>query len=352
MASNCHTCDFRNEALTAWPPLPTQLNVCIVVLTFKVSISQTQSKSYAALNTLLNNIIDNKESISNPSTFTVWSPCLTDSRIAVVITTVRKACDAATSPMFDDIMEHLANPPDIQHIYLDLAVISLASSSSEDRIACDIVQLHGHNPGASIAIGRQFGWDPKRSSITSKFQSHTSAAFSRPGDLVREFRAWAEVSLPDSRSSSISTGSRTLNSPSLVSLSQDEDGRHYIINPHLDGDQHLGDRDRESLIMIFQWTSHVDGDRFKNSNEKSYGPNSGEVRRDLWDKEVALPIANLQGLGVGVDIYKLELRTVEPRLAYDGTVANQKDNRREKRQSKRLSIIASELGGRIIKLWK
>lgn len=276
---------------------------------------------------------------------------MTDPSAAVIITTVRGACDAASSQIFDDIREHLASPPKIQHMHLDLAVMSLATSYTTERIACDIVQLHGSSTDAAIAVGRQFGWDPKRSSLTSKLESHTSAAFSRPGDLVQEFRAWAELKRPRSRSSSISTGTRTLKSPSLVSLGPDEDERRQATHPTPEG-QDLEEQDRETLIMVFQWSSHVDGARFKDPIQKSYGPNGGEVRRDLWDREVAHPIAHLQRLGVRMDTYKLELRAVEPRLGYNGTVPVPERTGRQRSRSKRLSIIASELGGRVVKLWK
>ncbi|KAF1849821.1 uncharacterized protein K460DRAFT_360669 [Cucurbitaria berberidis CBS 394.84] len=347
MLSNCHVCEHRNEAVAAWPSAPSQLNVCIVTLRFKIPITQTRTHLLIALNTLLNNIIDNEESTPHPSTFTVWSPCLSDPRTVVIVTTTSDVCSTATSPIFNAVREHLSRPPSVQHVYLDLAVLSLAAASPEQRVSCDIITLQAPSPTVASAIGKHFGWDPKRSCLSSRLQRPT-VAFSRPGDLIRDFWAWAEVSPSGSRSPSTSIGSSSFSSPSLMSLHSD----HYNMSCSTpENGEQLEDVDKETLITIFQWTSRADADRFKDHSQKSYGPNGEEVRRDLWDTEFAHPLAHLQRLGAKVDTYKLELRAVEPRFRNGVDASPQKDVR-EKRRSKRLSVIAFEFGERVSGLWK
>ncbi|CAO2658642.1 Nn.00g063650.m01.CDS01 [Neocucurbitaria sp. VM-36] len=348
MSSNCHTCRHRIQAVTHWPSAPSQLDVCIVKLAFKIPITQTQTEVYVALNTLLNNIIDNEESIARPSTFTVWSPSLSDPRTVVIVTTVSNVCSISTSPIFDALKKYLVAPPTVQHVYLDLAVLSLAAASPEQRVHCDLLQLHAPDPSVAVAIGKQFGWHPQRSSISSQLQKCATATFSRPGDLIRDFWAWAEVSHSRSRSASESTGSSSLSSPSVLSLHYDQ---HNTTSSTPDEREHLDSAEGETLIMLFQWTSHADAERFKDYSQKSYGPNGEAVNSNLWRREVAYPFEQLQHLGAKADSYKLELRAVEPRI-YTGADANTQIAVREKSRIRRLSNIASGFGEKVSGLWR
>ncbi|KAJ4365147.1 hypothetical protein N0V83_008765 [Neocucurbitaria cava] len=350
MSSTCHTCKYRNEAVTYWPSTPSQLDVCIVTLNFKIQITQTQTESHIALNTLLNNIIDNADSLPRPSAFTVWSPCLSDPRTVVIVTTGSGLYSTSTPPAFNVVKEYLAAPPIVQQVYLDLDVTSLATTTPEHRVPCEMIQLHAPNSGVAAAIGKQFGWNPKRSSLSSQLQKNTTAAFSRPGDLVREFRAWAEVSHGRSRSPSQSTGSSALSSPSVLSLHGDQHETLHSTSAPYDSEQ-VENLDEETLIMIFQWTSHSDADRFKNHNQRSYGANGEQVPSDLWDREVAYPFEQLQRLGAKADSYRLDLRAVEPRIR-TGEDASPQLAAGQKSRIRRLSIMASGIGEKVSGLWR
>lgn len=348
----CRTCDHRNHAVNSRPSPPSQLDVCIVALSFKGNITFTTTKQYTALNTLLNDIIDHEETVSNPSTFTVWSPCSSDPKTAVIVTTVGEIFSTATGPIFDGIRQHLTRPPTVQHIYLDMAVVSLAASSPSQRVCCDVLQLHAPNSDVAVAVGKMFGWDPTRSSLSSRLQSRGAAAFSRPGDLIRDFWAWAEMPFARARSLSGSTGSyETLAaSPPLISTNSDEKNMSLVFPCEMDEPPPY--TDDETLVMIFQWDSRVAGDRFKDPERKSYGLNGEEVRRDLWDRDVALPIDALQRIGTRIDTYDLELRAVEPRLSVGSMAAGEAPAARARSGSKRLSIMASELGDKVSGLWR
>lgn len=99
----------------------------------------------------------------------------------------------------------------------------------------------------------------------------------------------------------------------------------------------------ETLVMIFQWSSHADADRFKHPLQKSYGPNGQEVSDDMWEKHLANPLRQSQAIGAKVDTYKLELRGVEPRMG--------KTAARERSGSRRFSAMASGFGEKVSGLW-
>lgn len=356
MSLCCGTCDHRHASVTAFPASPSQLDVCIVTLTFRTPLS-ADTKPYTALNTVLNNIINSVESSSHPTTFTAWSPCLSNPSIAVVISTAYEVCSSASSPVFSDILGYLKQPPGIQHIYFDYSIVSLAASSPEHRMPVDIIQIQTPDPGVAAAIGKHYGWDPKRSSLALQLSSCAPAAFSRPGDLIKDYWAWAE--LPHESSLSPSTVGTSLAS-SHESLAKPEPLRSYNSDeknmslPFPEEDEEERDAqatDDEALVMIFQWSSHEAANRFKHPLQTSYGSNGAKVSNDLWDRHVAHPLRQLQSLGARIETRKLELRAVEPRSDVGGTEAD-KPSGRIRSGSKRLSIIASVLGERVSGLWR
>lgn len=357
MASCCRTCDNRNSAVHAFPAPPSELDVCLITLHFKADVSRANSKPYAALNLVLNNIIDSEDSSSHPTTFTSWSPCLSDPRIAVIISTARNTCSSTTSPVFDSIVECLAEPLIVQHIYMDYSILSLAASSGQ-RVACDMIQLQAPNAAVAAAMGKHFGWDPKRSSLALHMSGCPSAAFSRPGDLVKDFWAWAELrhedpTSPCTNASSFASSSESLSRPSarLVSWNSEEKNMSLPFpEDEEDGGGHARDLDDETLVMIFQWNSHEAADRFKHPLQASFGQNDEPVSKDLWDRHVAHPLRQLQGLGAKVVSHKLELRAVEPRL--DSVSHSPPKAGRVRSGSKRLSVIASGLTEKMSGLWK
>ncbi|KAJ4354721.1 hypothetical protein N0V95_003562 [Ascochyta clinopodiicola] len=154
--------------------------------------------------------------------------------------------------------------------------------------------LKAPTSGIAAAIGKHFGWEPKRSSLSSQMQNTASAAFSRPGDLIKDFWAWAELPLDGSISRSSSLGSSsTYPPPKLMSTNSDEKNMSLYFSE--DEDEDWQKTDDESLIMIFQWHDHAAADRFKHPLQKSYGPNGEAIRNDLWDEHVARPITSLHG---------------------------------------------------------
>ncbi|UPX16807.1 uncharacterized protein EKO05_0007192 [Ascochyta rabiei] len=290
----CRTCDHRNHAVRTSQSAPSLVDLCLVALTFKEDISH-HTRAYAALNTFLNDIIDAADSSSHPSAFTSWSPCLLDPRTALVITTASETCSHATSPIYNEILTCLVCQPSIHHIYLDYSILSLAASSSEQMIPCEIMALKAPTSGIAAAIGKHFGWEPKRSSLSSHMQITASAAFSRPGDLIKDFWAWAELPHDGSVSRSSSLGSSSTHlPPTLMSTNSDEKNMSLYFPEDEDEDWHK--TDDESLIMIFQWHDHAAADRFKHPLQKSYGPNGEAVRSELWDEQVAHPVRHFQGL--------------------------------------------------------
>lgn len=214
-------------------------------------------------------------------------------------------------------------------------------------------------------MGKQFGWDPKKSSLQLQMASQGGAGFSRPGDLVKDFWAWAElrnrngngdegvmVGSPQTQTTtgssfSSSHESLTMKSPPLRSHNSDaEDVADQLLWGDA-GEPAMGD---ETLIAIFTWSSHTDAERFKHPLQASFGSNGQEIRRDLWDAQVAHPVRQLQGLGAKVDTYKLELRAVEPR--HPSRSEAEEGATRKRSGSKRLSIIASGLSEKVSGLWR
>lgn len=276
---------------------------------------------------------------------------MSDAKTVVIITTVRGVCHVPSASVFDSVRYHLARSPNVQHTYSDMDILSLAASSPEQRIACDIIQLRASSPDVAVAIGKMFGWAPMRSSLSSQLQA-CAPAFSRPGDLIRDFWVWAELPDTSSQPASISTGSHeTLPiSPHLINTNSDE--KNMSLPFPDEDDEPPTYTDDESLIMIFQWSSHVNGDRFKDHKQKSYGPNGDEVGRDLWNRQVAHPIGNLQRIGAKMEMYRLELRAVEPRMQFSSATGDQIPAVRARSGSKRLSMMASGLSGKVSGLWR
>ncbi|KAF1928726.1 uncharacterized protein M421DRAFT_391606 [Didymella exigua CBS 183.55] len=156
--SCCRTCDNRNHAIHTSPSNPSPVDVCLIALAFKEDVSP-HTNSYKALNTLLNDFIDGADSSSHLSAFTSWSPCLSDPRTAVVVTTASETCSNSANLIYNDIFGFLTRPPSIQHVYLDYSILSLASSSLEQRILCDLMTLRAPTSGIAAAIGKHFGWE-------------------------------------------------------------------------------------------------------------------------------------------------------------------------------------------------
>jgi hypothetical protein len=238
----------------------------------------------------------------------------------------------------------------MHHVYLDYSVLSLSVSSSDQRIPCDIMTLKAPTSGIAAAIGKHFGWEPKRSSLSLHLQNTAPAAFSRPGDLTRDFWAWAELSHNGQISRSDSFGSSSTHLPSpLISTNSDEKNMslYYAEDEEDDSDE----AEDEALVMIFQWHDHTAADRFKHPLQKSYGPNGEAVRNDLWDEHVARPVRHFQSHGAKLETYKLELRAVEPRLQ-SRVRSGSKAVDRERSGTKRLSLMALGLGEKVSGMWR
>ncbi|KAH6639759.1 hypothetical protein C7974DRAFT_410712 [Boeremia exigua] len=345
MTSCCRTCYHRNHAVASAQSTPSLVSLSLVALTFKEDISP-RTKSYSALTNLLNDIIDATDSSLHPTTFTLWSPCLSDPRVAVVVTTLSE-CSDVTCPIYNDIFAFLAHPPSIQQVYLDYSILSLATLSPERSIPCDIMALKAPNSGVAASIGKHFGWQPKRSSLSMQMQN-TVPAFSRPGDLIRDFWAWAEVPYHGRKSRSSSLGSSSTHLPSpLMSTNSDEKNMSLYFAEDEDEADDIDEADEEALVMIFQWHDHAAAERFKHPLQKSYGPNGEEVRSDLWDEQVARPLRHFQSHGAKLDTYKVELKAVEPRMR-----AGLQTTGRERSGSKRLSMMALELGEKVSGIWR
>lgn len=315
-----------------------------MVLHFKTPVTSTNGPAYTALNGLLNNIVDAAETTSHPTAFTVWSPCSSSPDTIAILTTASETCQDGTSPVFESVLGHLATFPSVRHVYLDYSVMSLAASSPDRRIPCDIVVIGAPSPGVAGAIGKRFGWDPARSALSAQLGIGGAAAFSRPGDLVHDFWAWAELrsGAPISPSSSAGSGYGSFDGRSaLMSTNSDEKNMSMLYAE----EEECRNLEDETLIMIFQWSSRADADRFKHPLQRSYGQNGQGVSNDLWDRHVAHPVRQLEGIGAKVDMLKLELRGVEPRIQAGKAAA------RERSGSKRFSTMASGFGEKVSGLW-
>ncbi|KAF2736435.1 hypothetical protein EJ04DRAFT_511093 [Polyplosphaeria fusca] len=341
MASCCRTCDHRNHAAHATRSQPpTLLDICLISITFKTPLFLTFANSpHTALNTLLNNITDAAETTSRPTQFTTWSPCGQNSKTVIILTTASETVASATSPVFEPVLKYLDGPPSIQHVFLDYSITNLAHMAPGSRIAADLMLIRAPNSGIAGVIGKRFGWDPKRSSLMAQLEIQASAGFNRPGDLIRDFWAWAELNPGEPVSPSSSLGGEYEREFVLKSTNSDEK------NMALDFPEDKDDEE-ETLVMLFQWASHADADRFKHPLQKSYGLNGQTVDSDLWDRDVAHPVRQLQGIGAKVESYRLELRGVEERI--EGT----KKEARERSGSRRLSGLATGLGERVSGFWR
>ncbi|KAH8730189.1 hypothetical protein GQ44DRAFT_768587 [Phaeosphaeriaceae sp. PMI808] len=353
MSLCCRTCDHRNSAVQAFPSAPSKLDVCFIKLTFKAPVVPN-TKPYILLNTILNNIVDSVDTASHPTTFTSWSPCVADPHIVIILSTAWKTCSSPASPVFDSLHESLAEPLSVQHVYLDLSVLSLAASMFNERIPVDIIPLQAPNVNVAAAMGKHFGWDPKRSSL-SQHVSSSSATFNSPGDLIKDFWAWAELKEGSMSSSTVrssfSSSQESLQKPSPLRNHDSNEKNMALIFPDEQDNEQNQVEDDETLLMIFQWSSRIDAERFKHPLQTSYGTNREEIRKDLWETQVAHPLRQFQSLGAKYETYKLELRAVEPRIPLP-TGAQETKTRRLRSGSKRLGIMASELSGKVGGLWK
>jgi hypothetical protein len=133
-------------------------------------------------------------------------------------------------------------------------------------------------------------------------------------------------------------------------MSTNSDEKNMSLYFAEDEDEDFHDTDDETLVVVFQWHDHAAADRFKHPLQKSYGPNGESVRSDLWDEHVARPVRHFQGLGANVEIYKLELRAIEPRIQ-TRVRASSKTNGRERSGSKRLSMMVLGLGEKVSGMW-
>lgn len=169
-------------------------------------------------------------------------------------------------------------------------------------------------------------------------------AVSKPGDLVRDFWTWAELQpgTPISPSSSVGSGYESAEAkPGLMSTNSDEKNMSLFFAE----DEERRNMEDETLVMIFQWSSHVDADRFKHPLQKSYGHNGTEIAGDMWDRHVAHPVRQLKAIGTKVDILKLELRGVGPRMETGQGTG------RDRSGSRRLSTMASGIGEKVGGFW-
>lgn len=235
------------------------------------------------------------ETTSHPTTFTSWSPCLTDPRIVVIISTARETCGYATSPVYEPVLRHLSKPPMVQHVYVDYSILTLAITFPNQRIPIDLIQLQASNSGVAAAIGKQFGWDPKRSSLSLQLSSCASAAFSRPGDLINDFWAWAELRYEDpiSPGSSFASSHESLPKPTVLKSWNSDEKNMSLAFAEEEKNDTQPPMDDETLIMMFQWSGHAEAERFKHPSRASYGRNGESVSQDLWDRQVAHPLRQL-----------------------------------------------------------
>ncbi|KAF1993121.1 hypothetical protein P154DRAFT_528015 [Amniculicola lignicola CBS 123094] len=326
MPASCRTCEDRTNDLNTISTTPTLVDVCLITLTFSNSNAAYHQSTCIALNTLLNDIKDSGD-FAALNRFILWSPWLCNSRTIIILTTASETCSKSTSPIYQPVLQHLSTPPKVQNIRLDYSVLSLANSTTHEgnaKIPCDIITLSATEPNIASEIGKRFGWNPKQSSLTAKINTHGPFCFGRSGDLIRDFWAWtgAPPGYPTS--------------PSSASLGSDD--YSYDTELHEDED--------ETLVMIFQWSSHKSAERFKNPLMPSYGLNEEQLDQDMWDACVARPVRSLDELGADVHCYSLQLQNVEDRI---GTV---KESKREISHRRKLSDRAAELGERISGWWK
>lgn len=241
------------------------------------------------------------------------------------------------------------------HVLLDYSIFTLSASSPEQKISCDVIVLRAPNPGIAGAIGKRFGWDPKHSSLSKQMLLGAPGVFSRPGDLIKDWWAWAELrDAGDQRSPELSSSLGSEGEGVLRSTNSDEKNMSMFFPEEDDDDERKGDKmNDETLVMLFQWRNHDSADRFKHPLQKSYGLNDQEVSPDLWDRHVAHPVRQLEGVGAQVDTLRLELRGVEERiLELEKNRASAGGGGRERSGSRTLGVMATGLGERVGGLWR
>lgn len=349
MPSCCRTCDHREHAVHS--TVQTLLCVAFIVLDFRVPVSLNEASSvfkpwYTELKSVLRHIRDAADSTSHPYCFTTWSPCLDDKTKVAILTTSTETCSEGTSPIFGPLLRHLKEPPSVQHVMLDYGIVSVGSPEADKKTPCDLIFLKAPDARVAGAIGKRFGWVSKKSSLSSQTDVKAGAAFSRPGDLIRDFWGWSELPRPP-LSPSISHHSHGSYESAQVLRSTNTDEKNMALDFPEDEDD-AGNRDDEGLVMLFQWSSHTDGDRFKHPLQQSVGPNGEDVSPDLWDRHIANPVRQLQSVGAKVERYKLELRGVDDKLEVDNNGAGA----RERSGSRRLSTMATEFSDRLSGLWR
>ncbi|KAF2709373.1 hypothetical protein K504DRAFT_378391 [Pleomassaria siparia CBS 279.74] len=346
----CPTCNRRVQDMHARPSGPWLLDVSLVTLTFKCAFTAS-SPAWISLNTVLNNIIDNVNHTPHHTTFTTWSPCLSNRHKVAILTTASETCANSTSSVFAPVVGYLNTAPSVTHMFLDYAVLTLAPTTPDQKIACDIITVQAPNPGVAGAIGKRFGWDPKHSSLLKQLQVCAPAAFSRPGDLIRDFWAWAELrDVGDPRTPSRSNSLGSENEGVLFSTNSDEKNMAmFFPEDEEDHERRRAPNDDETLVMIFQWNCHEAGDRFKHPMRISYGQNSQEVGSDLYDRQVAHPVRQLEGVGAQVDTLKLELRGVGERILAPGKSG---DGAARERSGSRTLGVMTGLGERVSGFWR
>ncbi|KAF2260081.1 hypothetical protein CC78DRAFT_547755 [Lojkania enalia] len=270
-------------------------------------------------------------------------------RPVIILTTATDRCSKGLSPVFKPVLRYLKNPPYVQHIYLDYSVLSLAAATTpDDRISCDLMLVGASSPNIAGAIGKRFSWDPKRSSLPTRIREvGVPASFGRSDDLIRDFWAWTELHIDPMDSPSISSalgGGSDYHEVVLRSTNAEE--KNSALFSTQDEDERLPRyADDETLVMLFQWTSHADADRFKNPLEKSCGVNGQSVGFDIWDYHVDYPVRQMKDLGAKVESYRLELRRVEARTELARREV------RERSGSRRLRGMAVGLGETVSGLW-
>jgi hypothetical protein len=342
--TSCHTCVYRNSDLSKTPQTQPLLPLLIIVLRFKAPIINASPFSSAfsdadlskALQRTLSLIVSNAERTYNPAHFTSWSPALDDLSAAVILTTEAKENTTPSSAIFTPLKPYLDAPPSLTNVILDHSIQSLAATSSEPSIPLDIILLRSPNSSIAIEIGKKFGWEPRRSSLAWSINQGRASGFPVLGDLIKDFWAWAEWTSDDVSNGAVRGDDRTQGSLTLVdgTIRERETEGSLTLN---DATSRNGARySQETLVMMFQWSTVADGERFKNPQSKSYGADRLLLPKDLWDKRVAQPVKQLRETGAKVETFRVELRGV------DFT-----DEKTRGRRSRTLSSIASGFGGKV-----
>lgn len=258
----------------------------------------------------------------------------------VILTTAAEEVITADSPIFTPLTKFLAKPPSLSSFKFDHSIVSLAANSPRPSIALDIILLHAPTSSVAVEVGKKFGWDPKRSSLVDVInQTEPGTNFPRLGDLVRDFFAWADWTSEEASSSNSAKADTKSGDPSAKGLTLNDANSH----------DKKAEIEQETLLMMFQWSSISNGDRFKNPDLKSQGANGREIPEDFWNQRIAHPVKELQDIGARVETFRVELRGVEC-VEYVEPV--EEKEKRTTRTSRRLSAMASGIGERVSGLWR